>query len=70
MIIFLGCPQLQAMAPEICPPGAIGAELSQTPGVSSNSPLGETQQHHRHHYLNRDAAIVATENMIQDAHLK
>ena len=60
----------QAMAPETLPPGAIGAESSWTTGDSRNAPLGETQQQRRHQLVHRDAAIVATENMTQDAHLK
>jgi hypothetical protein len=62
--------QQQAMAPETLPPGAIGPELIRTAGASGNAPLGETQQQRRHQLVHRDAAIVATENMTQDAHLK
>jgi hypothetical protein len=58
------------MDPETLPPGAIGVESSQTTGTSSNTPLGETQQQHRHRLVNRDAAIIAIKNMTQDAHLK
>jgi len=58
------------MAPETLPPGAIGDESSRTTGTSCNAPLGESQQQHRHHLVHRDAAIVATENMTQDAYLK
>jgi hypothetical protein len=70
VIIFLTILQQQGMAPETLPPGAIGAELSRTTGASRNAPLGETQQHRRHQLVNRDTAIVATENMTHDPHLK
>jgi hypothetical protein len=39
-------------------------------GASSNAPLAETQLQPRHQLVHRDAAIAATENMAQDAHLK
>ena len=58
------------MAPETLPPGAIGAESSRTTSASRNAPLGKTQQQHRHQLVHRDAAIAATENMAQDAHLQ
>jgi len=70
VIIFLTILQQQAMAPETLPPGVIGAESSRTTGASRNAPLGETQQQCRHQLVHRDAAIVATKNMTQDAHLK
>jgi hypothetical protein len=70
LIIFLTILQQQAMAPETLPSGAIGAESSRTSGASHNAPFGETQQQPRHQLFHRDAAIVATENMTQDAHLK
>jgi hypothetical protein len=70
VIIFFTILQQQAMAPETLPPGANGAESSLMTGTSRNAPLGETQQQHRHQLVYRDAAIVATENMTQDAHLK
>jgi len=70
MIIFLTILQQQAMTPETLPPAAIGAELSRTTGASRNAPLGETQPQRRHELVHRDAAIVATENMTQDAHSK
>jgi hypothetical protein len=38
--------------------------------ASSNVPLGKTQQQRRHQLVHCDAAIVATENMTQYAHLK
>jgi hypothetical protein len=57
------------MSPETIPPCAIGAELSRTTGASSNALLAETQQQHRHQSVHRDAAIVCTENMTQDAAL-
>jgi hypothetical protein len=58
------------MAPETLPPAEIGAESSRTTGASHNAPLGETQQQRRHQLVHRDAAIVATETITQDAHLK
>ena len=58
------------MAPEALPPGAIGAASCRTTGASHNEPLGETQQHRSHQWVYRDDAIVATENMTQDAHSK
>jgi hypothetical protein len=70
VIIFLTILQHQAMAPETHPPGAIGAVSSRTTGASCNAPLGETQQKCRHQLVRRDAAIVATEKMMQDAHLQ
>ena len=70
MIIFLTIPQQQVMAPEIIQPGAIEAELSRMKGTSTNAPPGETQQQRRHQLVHRDAAIVATEDMTPDAHLK
>jgi len=70
VIIFLTILQQQAMAPETLPPSAIEAESSRTTGASRNAPLGKTQQQRRHQLVHRDATIVATENMTQDAHLK
>ena len=70
VIIFLTILQQQAMAPETLPPGAIGPESIRTTGASRNAPLGETQQQRRHQLVHRDAAIIATENMTQDAHLE
>jgi len=70
VIIFLTFPQQQAMAPETLQPGALGAESSRTTGAWSNTPPVETQQQRRHQLVHCDAAIVATENMAQDAHLK
>jgi len=58
------------MAPETLPAGAIAAESGRTTGASRNAPLRETKQQCRHQLVHRDAAIVATENMTQDAHLK
>jgi len=57
------------MAPGILQPGAIEAESSRTTGGSNDSPPGETQQQRRHQLVHRDAAIVATENRTQDAHV-
>ena len=68
MIIFLTIPQQQVMAPETLQPGAIGAESSRMTGASNNAPPGETQQQRRHQLVHRDAAIVATEYVTQDAH--
>ena len=70
VIIFLTIPPQQVMAPGILQPGAIEAELSWTTGGSNNAPPSETQQQLRHQLVHRDAAIVATENMTQDAHLR
>jgi len=58
------------MAPETKQPGVIGAESKRTSGASSNAPLCGTKQHHRHQFIHRDAAIVATRNVGQETHLK
>jgi hypothetical protein len=58
------------MAPDTVHPGAIGDKSSQTIGAPSNAPLGKTPQQCRHQVFRRVAAIVATENMTQEAHLK
>jgi len=58
------------MAHETLPPGAIGAESGWTTGTSHNEPLGETQPQRRHQLVHDDSAIVATENITQDAHLR
>jgi len=58
------------MAPQTPQPGGIQSVPSRTTGASSNAPLAETQQQCRHQLVHRDAAIAATENMTQDAHLK
>jgi len=58
------------MAPETLPPGAIKAESSRTTGALHNQRLGETQQQRRHQLVHRDAAIVATDNLTQDAHFE
>jgi len=70
VIIFLTFPQQQVTAPETLQPGAIGAEASQTTGTPTNAPPGEIQQQPRHQFIHRDAAIVSTENVALDAHLK
>jgi len=70
MIIFLTIPQQQVMATEILEPGAIEAESSRTTGASHNVPPGETQQQRRDQVVHRNATIVATKNMTQDAHLQ
>jgi hypothetical protein len=66
--IFLTFLQQQTMAPETVPLGAIEAESSLMTGTSRQPPLDETQQQRGHQLLHRDAAIVAAENMRQDAH--
>jgi hypothetical protein len=58
------------MAPQTPLPGGIQSESSRTTGASSNAPQAETQLQRRHQLVHRDAAIAATENMAQDAHLK
>jgi len=58
------------MAPQTPQPGVIESESSRTTGASSNEPLAEIVQQCRHQIVHRDAAIAATENMAQDAHLK
>jgi hypothetical protein len=70
VIIVMMFLRQQAMGPETLPQGAIGVKSSRTTGASSNAPLGERQQQCRHQFVHRNAAIVATENMTQDAHLK
>ena len=57
------------MAPEILQQGAIEAESSRMTGDSNIMTPGDTQQQCRHQLVHRDAAIVAIENMTQDAHL-
>jgi len=51
------------MAPEILEAGVIKAESSRTTGASNNAPPGETQQQRIHQLVDRDAAIVATDNI-------
>jgi len=58
------------MAPEILQLGAIEAESSRTTGSSNNAPPGETQQQCSYQLVHRKAAILTTENMTQDSHLK
>jgi len=70
VIIFLTIPQQQVMAPEILQPEVIEAESSRTTGASNNAPPSETPQQCRHQVVHRNAAIVATENMTQNARLK
>jgi len=60
----------QAMAPSILPLGAIAAGSSRTTGAPRNAQLGDTQQQRRHQIVYSDAAIVGTENLSQDTHLK
>src|SRR5882757_9394734 len=68
IIIFLTFLSQQAMAHVTLPPGAIGVESSRTTGAPRNVSLDETQQQRRHKLIHRDTAIVATENLSQDAH--
>jgi len=63
-------PQQQVVAPQTPQPDVIQSESSRTTGASSNEPLAETQQQRRHQLVHYDAAIAATKNMAQDAHLK
>jgi len=49
--------------------GESRSESSETMGASSNASLEGTQQQCRHQIVHCEAAIVATENMTQDAHL-
>ena len=58
------------MAPQSPQPGVIQSESNRTAGASSNAPLAETQLERRHQLVHHDAAIAATENMAQDAHLQ
>jgi hypothetical protein len=58
------------MGPQTPKPGVIQSESSRTAGASSNAPLAETQLQRRHQLVHRNAAIAATENLAQDAHLK
>jgi len=57
------------MAPQTPQPGVIQSESSRTVGASSNAPLAQTQLQRRYQLVRHDGAIVATENMAQDAHL-
>jgi len=68
VIIFLTIPQQQVRAPEILQQGAIEAKSSRTTGASNNAPPGESLQQRRYQLVYYDAAIVATDNMAQDAH--
>jgi len=70
VIIFLTIPQQQVMAPETLQPGTIGAESSRTTGATNDVPPGGTQPHRRHQLVHSNAAIVATKNMTQDAHIE
>jgi hypothetical protein len=70
IIIFPTLPQPQVMAPEAHQPGAIGSESSQTAGISTNVPSGVTQQQRGHQLVHRNAAIVDTKNLTQEAHLE
>jgi hypothetical protein len=51
-------------------PGVIQSKSSRTACASSYVPLAETQLQRSHQLVHRDAVIVATENMAQDAHSK
>jgi hypothetical protein len=57
------------MPPQTPQPGVIQSESSRTAGASANAPLAETQVQCKHQLVDHDAAIAATENMAQDAHL-
>jgi len=70
VIIFLTFPQQQITAPQPPQSGAIGSESSCTTGTLSNSPSAEIQQQCSHLYVHCNAAIEATKNIPQDAHLK
>ena len=48
----------------------IGSEWSGTTGASSNAPPAETQLQRRHHLVHCHGAIVAAENITQEARLK
>jgi len=58
------------MAPEILQPGAIEAKSSGTTGASINGPPSETQQQCRQWIVHSYTAIVATEDMTQEADLE
>jgi len=70
VIVFLTIPLQDVVAREIPQPGAIEAESSWTLGASNDRPPGEIQRQHRLQLVHRAAAIVATENITQDGHLK
>jgi len=69
-IIFLTFPQQQVMARETLQPVVIGAELSPTTGTIINAQPSETQLQRGEQLINRDAAIIASANITQDADLK
>jgi len=50
-------------------PSVVESEWSRTTGTSSNAPLAETQQQHRHVSVHRNGAIAATKNMTQVVYL-
>jgi hypothetical protein len=52
------------------PPGESGSNTGRLAGTTSNIELLGTQQERRHKLVHRDPANVATEHMIQDAHLQ
>ena len=58
------------MAPQTPHPSVIQSESSRTAAALSNTPLAETPLQCRHQLVHRDAAIAATENMAQEAHLE
>jgi len=70
VIIFLTFPQQQVTAPVTLQPSVIGAELSPTTGASIHPLPSKTQLQRGEQLVQRDAAIVASTNMTQDAHLK
>jgi len=51
-------------------PGETGSESSRPTDVSFNLSLIDTQQERRYEFVHCDAAIAATKNITQDAHLK
>jgi len=63
-------PPQQVMPPHSPQPGVPESESSRRTGGSLNAPLVEAQQQCRHQLVHHNAAIAATKNMAQDAHLK
>jgi hypothetical protein len=58
------------MALQTTPPAAIRSESRWIPGASCNAWPGETQQQCKSQFIHQDAAVVVTENMTQNPHLK
>ena len=63
-------PQQQVMAPKTPWPGIIQSESNRTTCSSSNEPLAETLLQRSHQLVHHNTAIVATEYMAQNKHLK